>query len=89
MYVNKDLDNIYKLKNGSETSDILNSSYSALGIYPPLEFFPYPWSSTETRYRDYDVFDDAYRLEGTGYYITNTVKRVGNYGAGVVFVCAF
>ena len=89
MYVNKDLDNIYKLKNGSETSDILNSSYSALGIYPPLEFFPYPWSSTETRYRDYDVFDQAYRLEGNGYYITNTVKRVGNYGAGVVFVCTF
>ena len=96
MYMNKDLDNIYymnkdlhKLMNGSETSDILNSSYSALGIRPPFEFFPYPWSSTETRHRDYDVFDEAYHLNGNGYYITNSVKRVGNYGAGVVFVCAF
>ncbi len=88
MYVNKDLDNIYKLKNGFETSDILNNSYSALGIYPPLEFFSYLWSSTETKYRDYDEFDSAYHLDRAGY-ITNSPKRVGSYGTGVAFVCAF
>lgn len=88
MFVNKDLDNIYKLKNGLETSDILNSSYSTLGIYPPLEFFYYLWSSTETKFKYSDVFDEAYRLDHTGY-ITNIVKRVGGYGTGVAFVCAF
>ena len=88
MFVNKDLDNIYKLKNGLETSDILNSSYSTLGIYPPLEFFKYFWSSTETKFKYSDVFDEAYLLDYIGY-ITNRVKRVGSYGAGVVFVCAF
>lgn len=88
MFVNKDLDNIYKLQNGFETSDILNSSYSTLGIYPPLEFFNYLWSSTETKFRDYDKFDSAYHLDYNGY-ITNSFKRVGNYGTGVAFVCAF
>lgn len=88
MFVNKDLDNIYKLKNGFETSDILNSSYSTLGIYPPLEFFRYLWSSTETKFKYSDVFDEAYHLDYNGY-ITNCVKRVGSNGKGVVFVCAF
>lgn len=88
MFVNKDLDNIYKLQNGFETSDILNSSYSTLGIYPPLEFFNYLWSSTEIKFRDYDKFDSAYHLDYNGY-ITNSFKRVGNYGTGVAFVCAF
>ena len=88
MFVNKDLDNIYKLKNGFETSDILNSSYSTLGIYPPLEFFRYLWSSTETKFKYSDVFDEAYHLDYIGY-ITNSVKRVGSNGKGVVFVCAF
>lgn len=88
MYVNKDLDNIYKLKNGLETSDILNSSYSTLGIHSPLDFFPFFWSSTETRFRDYDKFDSAYHLDYNGY-ITNSFKRVGSYGTGVAFVCAF
>lgn len=88
MFVNKDLDNIYKLQNGLETSDILNSSYSTLGIYPPLEFFNYLWSSTETKFRDYDKFDSAYHLDYNGY-ITNSFKRVGSYGTGVAFVCAF
>ncbi len=88
MYMNRDLDNIYKLQNGSETSDILNSSYSALGIYPPLELFSYLWSSTETKYRDYNEFDSAYHLDRAGY-ITNSPKRVGSYGTGVAFVCAF
>lgn len=88
MFVNKDLDNIYKLKNGFETSDILNSSYSTLGIYLPLEFFRYFWSSTETKFKYSDVFDEAYHLDYIGY-ITNSVKRVGSNGKGVVFVCAF
>lgn len=88
MFVNKDLDNIYKLRNGVETSDILNSSYSTLGIYPPLDFFYYLWSSTETKFKYSDVFDEAYLLDHIGY-IANRVKRVGSYGTGVVFVCAF
>ncbi len=91
MYVNKDEDNIYKLKNGFETSDILNSSYSALGIFPPFEFLLSLWSSTETKYKYHDIFDEAYLLYNTGY-ITNVVKRVGadySGGGGVVFVCAF
>ena len=88
MFVNKDLDNIYKLQNGLETSDILNSSYSTLGIYPPLEFFYYLWSSTETKFKYSDVFNEAYCLDCTGY-ITNVVKQVGGYGTGVAFVCAF
>lgn len=88
MFVNKDLDNIYKLQNGFETSDILNSSYSTLGIYPPLDFFQYFWSSTETKFKYSDLFDEAYRLDHNGY-ITNCVKRVGGLGTVVMFVCAF
>lgn len=77
-----------KLKNGFETSDILNSSYSTLGIYPPLEFFQYSWSSTETKFKYSDLFDEAYHLDYNGY-ITNCVKLVGAPGTVVMFVCAF
>lgn len=93
MYLNKDIDNIYKLIKGSETLDILSSSYSALGVRPPLDFLRYLWSSTETRYASGDVFSWAYHLDYNGY-ITNAPKYGGRYtgGAittGVVFVCAF
>ena len=93
MYLNKDIDNIYKLIKGSETLDILSSSYSALGVRPPLDFLRYLWSSTETRYASGDVFSWAYHLDYNGY-ITNAPKYGGRYtgGAittGVAFVCAF
>ena len=93
MYLNKDIDNIYKLIKGTETLDILSSSYSALGVRPPHDFLRYLWSSTETRFASGDVFSWAYHLDYNGY-ITNAPKYGGRYtgGAittGVVFVCAF